>query len=107
MYLMKAPLLPVALRRLDRGGFPELVRLALQEVDDLVAHRAVLVGTRIGASEKQLLRTAAARFGFRGGEDGSPIRFDAVATDDVGGIASCKGTDRDGVFVGSVGRRDR
>jgi hypothetical protein len=85
------------------GLLPELVRIALQEPDDLVAHRAVLVGVTGTGGEKQLLRAEQARLKFWVCEEGLPVRFGAVTTHNVRRVTPRQRTDRDGILTASIG----
>ena len=88
------------------SSFPEFTRITLQEVDDLVAHRAVLVDAAISGGEEQLPCTAETRLELRAGEEDGPVRFGAFAADNVGCVSSRERADRDCVFAGSVGGLD-
>jgi hypothetical protein len=63
------------------SSLPEFTRVTLQEVDDLVAHRAVLVGLIGAGGEKQLPRAAEARLKLRMREQDFPVRFGAFTAD--------------------------
>lgn len=77
--------------------------MTLQEVDDLVAHRPVLVGGTGAGGEQQLPCAEEACLELRMREDRFPVGVGAFMPHDVGCMSPCERADRHRILTGSVG----
>lgn len=53
--------------------------MTLQKLDDLVAHRTILIGITAAISEEQLTCSAQSRFELRMREEGFPVSLVAIS----------------------------